>query len=39
MAHAIGFMLTPISSAGIIDCVKLGLIDYEGKLLLSEYGE
>ena len=24
---------------GWLDCVKLGLIDYEGKLLLSAYGE
>jgi hypothetical protein len=33
------FYLNILGRQGWLDRVKLGLIDYEGKLLLSEYGE
>jgi len=33
------FMRNILSRQGWLDPVKLGLIDYEGKLLLSAYGE
>ena len=33
------FFLNILGRQGFLDRVKLGLIDYEGKLLLSAYGE
>ncbi|MGI8469420.1 MAG: aspartyl protease family protein [Pyrinomonadaceae bacterium] len=33
------FTRNVLGRQGFVDCLKLGLVDYEGKLLLSAYGE